>query len=438
MIAGMSGSMYEAVYSRLVDEEDARVCTEISDDACVEVPGNFLRIVVSQFFSKLGDAVANPKTLLTWLLASVQAPVFFTGLLVPLRESGSLVPQLVIASYVRRQPTRKWLWVFGSIIQAMAVVGMGVVAITMQGATAGWAMITCLVLFSLSRGLCSVAAKDVLGKTIPRTRRGRVNGWSEAVAGLVALALGLFIFNMDPRRSGAEFYGTLVAIAGLLWIFAAFVYSRIREFPGATEGGGNALQEGLSRLDILRTDANFRRFVIARSLLLSSALVTPYIVLLAHEHMGLRAELLGLFIIGNGVAGFISGPIWGRWSDHSSRMVMVVAGSVSCAIGMVIILVQAWVPGWLEQIWLLPLAYFALSTAHNGVRVGRKTYIVDMAGGNRRTDYVAVSNTVIGVVLLLAGAGAAWVASFSLSLVILLFSVLTLLGGLFSYKLPEI
>ena len=53
--------------------------------------------------------------------------------------------------------------------------------------------------------------------------------------------------------------------------------------------------------------------------------------------------------------------------------------------------------------WIVTAAYFVLSIAHAGVRIGRKTYLVDMAGGNKRTDYVAVSNTTIGLALLAVG-----------------------------------
>jgi hypothetical protein len=35
--------------------------------------------------------------------------------------------------------------------------------------------------------------------------------------------------------------------------------------------------------------------------------------------------------------------------------------------------------------------------------VGRKTYVVNLASGNKRTDYVAISNTTIGVLLLVVG-----------------------------------
>ena len=51
-----------------------------------------------------------------------------------------------------------------------------------------------------------------------------------------------------------------------------------------------------------------------------------------------------------------------------------------------------------------PLAFFGLGVAHAGVRLGCKTYLVDMSDGNQRTNYVAVSNTVIGGLLLLIGA----------------------------------
>ena len=60
--------------------------------------------------------------------------------------------------------------------------------------------------------------------------------------------------------------------------------------------------------------------------------------------------------------------------------------------------------------WLYPVAFFVLAIAHAGVRIGRKTYMVDMAGGTKRTDYTAVSNTVIGILLLVVGGISAAVA----------------------------
>ncbi|MDX1607005.1 MAG: hypothetical protein R3202_12485, partial [Candidatus Competibacterales bacterium] len=98
-----------AVYERLVDEEDARVCKDISEDACRYVPVNFFTIIAANTLSKLGDELANPKTVLAWLFTFVAAPVWLIGFLVPIRESGSMLPQLFIAAFVRRLAVRKWV-----------------------------------------------------------------------------------------------------------------------------------------------------------------------------------------------------------------------------------------------------------------------------------------------------------------------------------------
>lgn len=95
----LSSGKLESVYQRLVNEEDARVCRDIDDNACRVVPGNFLLQITTQFLTKLGDAIANPKTVLAWLLTALSAPGIFVAFLVPIRESGSLIPQLLIAAW---------------------------------------------------------------------------------------------------------------------------------------------------------------------------------------------------------------------------------------------------------------------------------------------------------------------------------------------------
>jgi len=425
------------VYQLLVNEEDARVCTDIDDDACRVVAGNFLLQITTQFFTKLGDSIANPKTVLAWLLAALSAPAVFTAFLVPVRESGSLIPQLFIASYVRRQPVRKWIFVAGSVLQAVAVACMVVVALALTGTAAGIGLLSSLILFSLARGLCSVSSKDVLGKTVPKTRRGRVSGWSEFLAGFITIGVGVSLL-LDTNHSGAgKTYLILLSVAAALWLLAAVSYGMIREFPGATGGGGNAITEAFRRMGLLGSDRHFRRFILARSLLLCSALTAPFIIMLAHQNTSGTFLVLGLFVIADGAASLVSAPFWGHFADISSRRVMIVAGAAAAGVGIVLVALINALPGLADTSWLYPAFFFMLSIAHAGVRLGRKTYIVDMAGGNRRTDYVAVSNTVIGVVLLLTGSVGALVPLLGVSGVILILAAMGLAGAWMSARLPE-
>lgn len=112
----------EDLYDKLTNDEDARACLDVSDAACRETPGNSLLILISHFFTKLGDALASPKTVLAWITSAIGAPPVMLGFLVTIRESGSLIPQFVIGGYIRRLPVREWVWVAGSLAQAAACV----------------------------------------------------------------------------------------------------------------------------------------------------------------------------------------------------------------------------------------------------------------------------------------------------------------------------
>ena len=433
----VQSSLAEDLYQKLTDEEDARACEDISDAACRETPGNFLLILLSQFFTKLGDAVASPKTVLAWVTSAVGAPAFVLGLLVPLRESGSLIPQLFIGGVIRRLPVRKWVWVAGSIAQALCILGLGIVTLTLTGGAAGFAIVGLVIVFSLARGFCSVAAKDVLGKTIPKRKRGQLTGWSASAAGLVTLGVGLGLM-LSQRESQTVTLGLLMFGAGTLWVMAALVFSRVSEYSGETGGGGNAALEAVTRLRILRDDKPFRRFVIARALLMCSALSAPYYVALAQQEQGSVAYLLGLFVLADGLASLVSGPVWGRAADRSSRQVMVMAALITATTGLLLFAADQLLPDLVASAWFVPAAYFVLCIAHSGVRVGRKTYVVDLASGNRRTDYVAVSNSVIGVLLLVVGAVGALVPLIGYGGVVAVLAGLGLAGAVLSAALPDV
>ena len=149
----------DRLYNFLVEEEDARVCKDIPAEACTQVPGNFFKIGATQTLTKLADELSSAKTVLPWLLSALGAPAFWIGFLVPIRESGSLLPQLFIAGAVRSRPLRRPIWILGGLLQALALGGMAATAFLLRGGVAGIAIVGLLVCFSLARGLVSVASR---------------------------------------------------------------------------------------------------------------------------------------------------------------------------------------------------------------------------------------------------------------------------------------
>ncbi len=71
---------------------------------------------------------------------------------------------------------------------------------------------------------------------------------------------------------------------------------------------------------------------------------------------------------------------------------------------------------------------FVLNVAHAGVRIGRKTHVVDIGGGHK-AEYVALSNSVIGVLLLVIGGAVSALIGLGLEVPLAVLSVLALLGA---------
>jgi hypothetical protein len=388
------------LYDLITGDEDARVCKDIPAESCNDQPLNFFAYLAANLLTKVGDELASAKLILPWLLGSLAAPTLLIGLLVPIREAGVLLPQLVVAAVIRRLPRRKGVWIIGALLSATALGLMALAAATLTGALAGWVIVALLVVFSLARGLCSVSAKDVLGKTVSKARRGNLMGLSAGIAGALTLALGLYLEL--AADSGPLTFAALLGGGAALFALGALVFRQIREQPGATEGGGNALETAIESIGLLRTDAAFRHYVLVRISLLSVALAPPFYVLLAQQHSsGLGG--LGLMIIASGMAGTVSAPVWGRLSDRSARLVMVIAAALAGLLGLLTWGLAKADAAILDDTATFPLLFLLLGVAHAGVRLGRKVYLVDMATSGNRAAMVAVSNSLIGVVMLAGG-----------------------------------
>ncbi|EAT12661.1 MFS transporter [Bermanella marisrubri] len=425
----------DKLYQYAANEEDARVCKDIDESACKEVPGNFFKILLTQTLTKLADALASSKVVLPWLMAGAGVPALYTGLVVPIRESGSLLPQLFIGGVIRSYPVRKWSFVLGSVLQGVCVLLMMWTLLTWQGTQAGITTIALLIVFSLSRGLCSVASKDVLGKTIPKSRRGLLTGYAGSSSGLVTLliSVGLFVY-VDPD---AGVYPYLLAIAAGAWFLGAWSYASVNEFAGETDGGGNAFKNAIESLSILKTDPEFSRFVTVRAFLLSTGLAAPFIVLAAQSSDLAQSWMnLGLFVGVSGLASLLSGRFWGRFADLASHKLLMITAGLSTVICALVVATM-----WLStpyDFYLYLILFFALSVTLQGIRIARKTYVVDLAGGNKRTEYVSVSNTAIGFLLLISGVITSVIALYSQIAVMVFFSLSGLAACLIGRKLPSV
>ncbi len=145
---------------------------------------------------------------------------------------------------------------------------------------------------------------------------------------------------------------------------------------------------------------------------------------------------LGLLVIASAAAGLISSYVWGRLADTSSRKVLILTSLAAALTLLATLALDA--AGFLGSVWALPLMIFGLMIAYQGVRLGRSTHLVDMASEDNRAAYTALSNTLIGLLLLL-GSGFSLLAGLAGEpAVLLVFSLMSLAAMAAALGLEEV
>lgn len=386
-------SFEETLFEALTDNTSG--AGGLSDVQARHEPRNFLRHAASLSMTKIADGLIDPKLVLSWLLTYVGASAVFVGLLVPIREAGALLPQLFTATRVQAMQRRKWAWVVGSVGQGAAAAGIVLAGLTLDGTMAGVVICALLAILAISRSLCSVSYQDVLGKTVGRARRGSATGLASSLgAGAVVIFALVLMMGLVDR---ATLVLAAIALAAILWIVASLLFSTLFEEPAPGKIGAATL----GQLKLLHADPQLRRFIWVRGLLTATALAPPYLVLLGTQAGHGAFDRLGALVMASSIASFFSSWIWGRMADRSSRKVLMLSGLAGAVALLAAVLLD--LVGALGTVWALPLVLFVLMIGYHGVRQGRTIYLVDMAPEHSRAAYTAVSNTVIGVVLLGSG-----------------------------------
>ncbi len=392
-----------------------------------------LKHVFCLSLTKSADGLVDPKLVLSWVLSTLGAPGMLIGLLVPIREAGALLPQIALARMIEARAIRKYFWVAGSVTQGLAAVGMGIAALSLSGAAAGWTILGSLSIFAIGRSICSASYKDVLARTVDKGMRGRVSGKASTIGSIAVLAFAsLLAVGLIPRD--VTVIAIALMVAGALWLLAALVFATLQEPAAETDAAKNRPLSTL--IEPLIDDPEFQVYVATRALLISTALAPPFLVLMG-SGQGIEIGNLGILMLASALAAISSSYLWGSFSDRSSRQTLVVASTLASATFILASFVSMLSVGAVGDVWVAAFVFVA-QIAYEGVRAGRKTHLTDMDTGGRKAVYTALSNTSIGL-LLLAGSALGVVADLAgITAVLAILAVLSALAVVCSLRLSEV
>lgn len=418
------------------NKQDQKETSQTKDKEVLQ--RNFFSHLWISLGNKLADSLISPRLILPWLLSAMHAPLWVVSLLVPIREAGALLPQLIVASVLRVKKIRKWVWFNACVVLTLCGLALIMLAITGEGFWGAVLVLIALTILSLARGVTSITSKDVMAKTIDKESRGHLMGWSTSIAGGITLLAGVILVLLTDQP-GRPIVAGLLLLATLGWAVDIIFCARLVEPESEIEQELKEKSSLVRAWGLLKTDKQFLHFNISRSLLLSSALALPYIAILGRKHSGANLGSLGILVLISGIATMVASPFWGKYADHSSRNVMRDSGLVVAVICFAITLF-----GYLPEtisctVWPYAFAYGFVVIGETGIGIGRKTYIVNMGDGESRALYIALSNTITGILVLILGSILAALSSWtSLDVVLITLAFGCIIGACSAQKLENI
>ncbi len=398
---------------------------------------NFALHLVHGGTTMLAGRLASTDLILPLLMTAINAPTVLFGLVMPVFKACVLLPQLAISGQMRAYKQRKRLWAATAFARAPVLLLMVAVAALLPASIAGVLLVVLVGMYGIAISLGILSFIDLFGKTIPAGQRGLLMARRASVGGVLALGLGFAVQRMISTSDSLTPYLVLLSGAALMWFVSALVAMSMVENDSPVDARRNPLKELRASLGLLRELPALRHFVSMRALLVIIDLSLPFFALgIARFTSTDATNSLGIFIIAVALSEIVGNIVWGRYADRDSRLLVAVAAGLAALAGLAVLTFSLLPSGW-QIVALYAIPYLGVNFAIVGVRLGVDTYLIDATPDTERPLFVALSNTVVGIVGLSGALLGGVAALVGLRAVFALMVALAALGALTAFTLPD-
>jgi predicted MFS family arabinose efflux permease len=297
----------------------------------------------------------------------------------------------------------------------------------------------------LAAGPAGLTFFDIVAKTIPARRRGRLFASRLFIGGVLALGSSWVVKEVlgHPNLPFPRDIALLVALYSVLLIPAFATFIAVREPPAATGNEPVALKEQLRRAGrLLQENGIYRRYVVIRMLLALTGVALPFYGVYAKDVLGAEASMAGIYAAVSTGARLLSNLAWGAISDRKgNRLVMrlLIVGrglTVLLALALVGVVVLLNPKGvWLPYL-ALPLFFLDGAMFPAGVLAG-SNFVLELAPESERPICLGLTNTLSGVVTLFSALGGLLVDWLGFAGLFATALVLCVMGLVLTAGLPE-
>lgn len=374
---------------------------------------NFTVSLLDGGFFGLALGFASFTTILPLFVSTMTDSAILIALIPAMHAMGWQLPQLLTADRVaqlRRYKPMVLLMTIHERLPFLVMVGVAWFAAGMGREVTLLLTFGILLWQGLGGGFTATAWQSMIGKIIPARRRGLFFGAQSGMANLFmagsAVVAGVLL---DQLGSPLDFtLCFLLAGAGMAVSYGFISLTREADTPPAraTVLSQREFWRGVGA--VLRRDANFRWYVIARMLAMLATFAFSFYIVYLVQHFGIGLEaagiLTGVITAVLTIANVVANPTMGWLADRLGHRNVMAVGALSATASA---LVAWWAPSY-EWFYLVVVL---AGIANVAVWTVGLAMTLEFGTESERPVYIGLTNSLVAPVTLLLPIAGGWLAN---------------------------
>lgn len=391
---------------------------------------NFRFALLQGAFMRINLAFADSSTVLPAFIHKLSGSDLLVGLTGSMMTAGWMWPQLLMSNLLEHRPRKMPFYVLGMSFRVLAWLAIFFSTITI-GEKSPLLLAGCFLglyfISSSAMGVSTLPYMDIVSKSIAPQQRARFFSLRQLYGGFFAIWVGFLVRAVLGDES--EFTGVLgsitrvfktstmyfiesvcnvetdlgfpynyafLFICSVLAAFLSFIsFLGVREPIHPVSPKRQPMWEHLKHgAYFLRTDHNYRRFILFRVFAHFSGMAAPFYMPYALNQLAFSEATMGFFIVCSALSGVISNAMWGyvgekygvRWLLIITAGLMGIPPALAYASGILPISLQ------MPAFFMIFIVGGILS---NGMMVGFMAYMLNIAPPRNRPSYIGFMNTLL-------------------------------------------
>lgn len=381
---------------------------------------NALAFMADMAIFRTAISFISSSTVLPAFIALLAGSEAIVGLVQGLIDGAWFLPQLLSASAVSRLPRKKPV-ILRAVIIGRSLLFPLAVLVGYWGASRPKVVLVATALtfflFYIADGIASVPWFEILAKSLPDRRRGRVLGVGQVVGGVGGIASGMavrwILSDACPWQYPTNF-AALIAIGGGLLMVALIPLVALYEptWETAKKAPPSVGQTLRSVPQIVRRDRSFGLLILIRLLATFGGVAIAFYVLHGQRNLGFSTEDLGLFVsaqvFGSLLSGFLTGLLQDRWGPLAHMRVVIGSAVLVPVIALLALPLQPALGA--NLVYYYMLLYVVMGIYLGSFAWPYLNWIFEHTGEADRSLYIGIVNTTAALAMFAPPLGG-WIVS---------------------------